>query len=197
MILSAFILHQIYQKMSPTKCLRCPHISGSQMSSRTRISILRCPKLGTENIVAFSRVLKGPRVPKRLPQLGLVLRGTVGSTRFHPRDLKVILTTLSEPRNSHRLWLSVLFERQFRNQSYMVASCFGFVLAQGWSIYINIPYPQNSKPTPIPQFHFDCWGRGYLHCWVGCICGVGQRWAGALPCCRGCRGCELQEGFKP
>lgn len=63
----------------------------------------KMPEAGTENIVAFSRVLKGPRVPKRPPQLGLVLRGTVGSTRFHPRDLKVILTTLSEPRISHRL----------------------------------------------------------------------------------------------
>ena len=65
---------------------------------------------GTENIVAFSR-LKGPRVPK-LPQLGLVLRGTVGRSFWPHFHSHAILN------NSHRLWLSVLFERQFRNQSF-------------------------------------------------------------------------------
>jgi len=157
----------------------------------------KMPEAGTENIVAFSRVLKGPRVPKRLPQLGLVLRGTVGSTRFHPRDLKVILTTLSEPRNSHRLWLSVLFERQFRNQSYMVASCFGFVLAPGM---INIhqytvsPEFQTNPNSTVPLRLLRAWLPPLLsgvHLWSW------TKMAGALPCCRGCRGCELQEGFKP
>ena len=150
---------------------------------------------GTENIVAFSR-LKGPRVPK-LPQLGLVLRGTVGRSFWPHFHSHAILN------NSHRLWLSVLFERQFRNQSFFFASCFGFVLAQkkpSMKGMINIhqytvsPEFQTNPNSTVPLRLLRAWSPPLLsgvHLWSW------TKMAGALPCCRGCRGCELQEGFKP